>query len=78
MRKYKYKYKAFTFTVGVTSEIDIRKLRSGKLDIEDRGGTDVGEALKEILKNHTEPDVFIVLTIYMMMCQRHRILQISR
>jgi len=62
LRKYKYKYKAFTFTVGVTSEIDIRKLRSGKLDIEDRGGTDVGEALKEILKNHTEPDVFIVLT----------------
>jgi len=62
MKRYKYRYRVFNFSVGVTNEVDIRKLRSGKYEVTDRGGTSILEALAEVLKNNKEPDIFIVFT----------------
>jgi len=62
IRKYKYKYRVFTFTAGLANEVDIRKLKAGTIEITDRGGTSIEDALYDVLKDNRPPDIFIVFT----------------
>jgi len=62
IRKYKYKYRVFTFTAGLANEVDIRKLKAGTIEITDRGGTSIEDALHDVLKDNRPPDIFIVFT----------------
>jgi len=62
MKKYRYKYRVFNFSSGLTSEVNIGKLRTGKYEAVGRGGTNLSEALIDVRKKFPAPDIYIVFT----------------
>ena len=63
VKNYQMEYKIWTYTTEISEPVDIRQLKRGNLEITQRGGTDLRNALKELKETNKEmPDMWVVLT----------------